>query len=447
MEHLWQENSCDRPRLLGIEVSERSARLELRYEWYRRRDFAAGTEGAKQWSAVLVLWLDDAYFEDEPLLRLPLLLEGSVDAPRPANTLPPEVKLIGPRRSSTLRHMMPLWSSTAGRLSKLPDKNLENLAGRVLGQVDIFCATPSAMDEVLLKDPENSDHLPRQGFASFHNFAATDAQFAGEVFDELDLRGIHLIEKADHVVLISEWDTFYGRMLSLTYRAELAVRQHLAPSRAAFVDGVTSRRDPPAILPKNFHSFVYLRGLDGQTVGGEGGAKGASHESSKSEKSMPSSIEELRHWSPDINKAEGQAQFDYLGRLGDQVEELQQSLRQEQAGQIKAVGIVGSDVYDTLLILQALRPRFPNAVFFTTDLDVRFFHPREREWARNLVVVSSMDWRCILICRGPSPISVNLIGNFLISGPQKTGLLGRGDALQGLESLMLTHMGRPPFSR
>ena len=104
-----------------------------------------------------------------------------------------------------------------------------------------------------------------QGFASFHNFAATDAQFAAEVFDELDLRGVHLMEKSDHVVLISEWDTFYGRMLSLTYSAELAVRQHLAPSRATFVDRVTSRRDSPAILPKNFHSFVYLRGLDGQT--------------------------------------------------------------------------------------------------------------------------------------------------------------------------------------
>ena len=56
---------------------------------------------------------------------------------------------------------------------------------------------------------------------------------------------------------------------------------------------------------------------------------------------------------------------------------------------IKAIGIVGSDVYDTLLILQALRHRFPNVLFFTTGLDARFWHPRELSWSRNLIVTSS----------------------------------------------------------
>jgi len=49
---------------------------------------------------------------------------------------------------------------------------------------------------------------------------------------------------------------------------------------------------------------------------------------------------------------------------------------------------VGSDVYDTLLILQALRPRLPDVVFFTTDLDARYSDPRELEWSRNLVIFS-----------------------------------------------------------
>src|SRR6185503_17784687 len=91
---------------------------------------------------------------------------------------------------------------------------------------------------------------------------------------------------------------------------------------------------------------------------------------------------------PDVNKAEGPAQFDYLGRLGDRMDGLQKSLKRDGDGQISAIGIVGSDVYDTLLILQALRGRFPAALFFTTDLDVRYFHPRERDWALNLIVVS-----------------------------------------------------------
>jgi hypothetical protein len=133
---------------------------------------------------------------------------------------------------------------------------------------------------------------------------------------------------------------------------------------------------------------VYLRGLDGQTVGNESAGREAGDETPRRNPLMPTSIEEL-HWSPDINKAEGQAQFDYLGRLGDQVHELQSKLRREGDHRVRAIGIVGSDVYDTLLILQALRQRFPNVLFFTTDLDVRFLHPHERAWARNLIVVSS----------------------------------------------------------
>jgi hypothetical protein len=35
---------------------------------------------------------------------------------------------------------------------------------------------------------------------------------------------------------------------------------------------------------------------------------------------------------------------------------------------IKAIGILGGDVFDKLLILRALRPEFPKALFFTTEV-------------------------------------------------------------------------------
>src|SRR5262249_26978822 len=47
------------------------------------------------------------------------------------------------------------------------------------------------------------------------------------------------------------------------------------------------------------------------------------------------------------------------------------------------------DVYDKLLVLQALRQEFPKATFFTTDLDARMLHPSEVTWTRNLIVASS----------------------------------------------------------
>ena len=58
-------------------------------------------------------------------------------------------------------------------------------------------------------------------------------------------------------------------------------------------------------------------------------------------------------------------------------------------GQDRGHWYSGSDVYDKLLILRALRPQFPNALFFTTDLDAQLLHPADFRWTRNLIVASS----------------------------------------------------------
>ncbi len=59
------------------------------------------------------------------------------------------------------------------------------------------------------------------------------------------------------------------------------------------------------------------------------------------ERSRPDSFEELLKWQPNANRAEGQAQFDYLSRLGGSIESLQRkSLQQNDSrGEIKAIGI------------------------------------------------------------------------------------------------------------
>src|SRR5688572_17828132 len=395
---LWEKANKDTQRsasLLGLQRTEASPQLTVRYEWYRPRTFArnAANESCRPW--VLVLWLDDSYFEDEPLLRLALLLEPLIPLPADGTPASPrDVALIGPRRSSTLRAMLPDWET--GRLPLKESPCLDHLVRGVLGRVTLYSATASAMDEVLVRKPKDADCRPRAavgealvkvGFGAFRNFAATDAQMADEVLKELKLRGVDLAlnkeepQKQSHIVLISEWDTFYARMLSLTYGAAVALRDPaVVNSGMARAEFVGNRQVPP----ENFHSFVYLRGLDGQTVGGAGRDK-----SGKRGGDRPITLEELPRWKPDVNKAEGQAQFDYLGRLGDRVAKLQATLRSAGKGEVKAIGIVGSDVYDTLLVLQALRRRFTGVLFFTTDLDVRFFHPQERSWARNLIIASS----------------------------------------------------------
>ena len=60
---------------------------------------------------------------------------------------------------------------------------------------------------------------------------------------------------------------------------------------------------------------------------------------------------------------------------------------------LQAIGVLGNDVHDKLLVLQALQPEFPTAMFFTTDLDARYLHPKERTWTRNLIVASNFGLR------------------------------------------------------
>src|SRR5262249_43007001 len=56
----------------------------------------------------------------------------------------------------------------------------------------------------------------------------------------------------------------------------------------------------------------------------------------------------------------------------------------------RAIGLIGNDVHDKLILAQALRAAFPDRVLFTTDLDTRLMHPEVIGYTRNLVVASSL---------------------------------------------------------
>jgi hypothetical protein len=373
---------------------EFSSSLQVSFEWYFRREFYPREATNATPEKVLVLWLNEDSFADNPLLRLAYLLRPLLNA---ATNTPLDVSVIGPWGSSTLRAMLP-GEFSGERLSATLSPGVWRDMTNVLQRVNLFSPTATAMDEVLVRGARSAtpraavaQRLTNGLFKSFHNFGATDDQLAGEILEELALRGVDLCQtnlspNANHLVLISEWDTFYGRMLSLTYAAELACRQNpkAFPSRAEFVEAF---QRGTARLPANLHTFVFLSGLDGQTAANGSEAYASGTNPSGSDDVRESGAENLKRWTPDANKAIGQAQYDYLSRLGNSIEKLDAGLRREQQGTVAAIGIVGGDLYDTLLILQALRPRFPNAIFFTTDLDARLWDPAEWEWSRNLVVV------------------------------------------------------------
>jgi hypothetical protein len=414
-----KQNAQERPQLSFAELwlqqsfNTTTPSLDLRYEWYRLRpehlsiiadpssaDSSQSNIGIHRNKGntsdlplyVLVLWLDERYFEDEPLLRLPLLLEPIMQAVSKSGDAP-LVTLIGPVRSSTLRKMLPDWQNKTVSLGTDYPALWPKIT-KILNDIQVYSATARAMDAVLVQD--SHDGRPREkvgkelqeiGFKSFQNFVATDDQLASEMLSELALRNVNFEKQENHLVLLYEGDNFYARALSLTYAAELAMCQGHVNSRADFVKSLINRQGkPPNNLPTNLHSFVYLRGLDGQTVGNDSESARRS-DTEKPTQASPMSLEDLRKWSPDANKAEGSAQFDYLNRLGDRLADLEKELSKKDH-HIRAIGVVGTDVYDTLLILQALRPQFPETLFFTTGLEASLWHPREQSWSRNLLVTS-----------------------------------------------------------
>ena len=105
-----------------------------------------------------------------------------------------------------------------------------------------------------------------------------------------------------------------------------------------------------------------------------------------------------------LDRPVGQGQYDYLRRINEQLQSLDNDLRLKRVGKkIDAIGIIGSDVFDKLLILRALRPEFPEALFFTTGFDEAFTMPSEIPWTRNLIISSSFGPKLSSRYQGPIP--------------------------------------------
>lgn len=174
----------------------------------------------------------------------------------------------------------------------------------------------------------------------------------------------------DGLVLISERDSKYARTLSRN-----------------LTDGFSSLCGTDPSLSKQVRTFNYLRGLDGVLPDIDKSGSNASHKDDGGKSNDPGAqLKDIP-----IEHAEGRSQYDYLRRLADEVTQLNNDKQFAENG-IKAIGIVGSEVYDKLLILQALRNRFKDKIFFTTDLDARYLHADQKDWARNLVVASNFGF-------------------------------------------------------
>jgi hypothetical protein len=350
------------------------------YEWFH--------ESADADQSVLLLWLD------ENALTRPL--QGIVELYRdlmPTSAPTPKLRIIGPASSTTLSAML-------NEVTEVRDPTQEKRLRETLRNVEFYSAVATVPDKQLLASLHQPPDRPRAQSVStifsrfdsqFFRTSPTDDLLIQHLIQELKLRRVDPVcgdRRADcyrdlptqycgrlhHIALISEWDTFYGRALPQTFADYVS-------------DGVTAAAPddlPGCGVPNWIHRFSYLRGLDGQLPGLRSASDTpASNNGPRKTEDAPRGNTKM------MERPIGRSQFDYLRRLAGQVQQLDQALKRDNEGEIKAIGILGSDVYDKFLVLQALRAQFPNAIFFTTDADALFLHPDEWQYTRNLLVASA----------------------------------------------------------
>ncbi|MGY4829860.1 hypothetical protein ACVNIS_14925 [Sphaerotilaceae bacterium SBD11-9] len=349
---------------------------------------------------VLVLWLDNGAFNRRPFERVARLFEQLQPQGRGAPAL--RWRVLGPSDSGGLRAMVEESSAAGFDASFFQDCDVRFyspsatvpdaiLLERVDTQVPGPEAKPRPRRHCLNQPAPAAAVFPPDGPLTLAHYFGTrgvslvrtindDQRLAASLIDELQLRLLPGKPDVDgltcpksgvgslpYIAVVTELDTLYGRSLRRQFQYDLQKKAGFCVDR-----------------------FQYVRGIDGQLP------ERASANTAAPDKDAPKPKPDPRDKESNlIERAEGQSQFDYLRRLAARLRERHDELRAASSGRtgIRAIGVLGNDLHDKLLVLQALKPEFPDAVFFTTDLDVRFLHPREQGWTRNLVVASSFGLR------------------------------------------------------
>ncbi len=330
---------------------------------------------------VLVLWLDEDRLNSSPVSRLAQIATG-LGAP--------SMRVIGPKSSDTLRSIV---LETMHADVKTPAPANEH------GHIRLYAYGATVDDETLLgefklKNNNVHDYLKDKGIYLFRT-VTTDGVLARAIKEELAARVI--VRGPDKpIALVSEWNSYYGRTFPEAMRRALAGTPSGPPvsEKNGASAAVSAARNEQVI------TRTYLRGLDGALP--------------KTDKDKKKS-DEAQNGAPGDKAAKdradpraadlpfGQSQYDYLRRLAADLKAEDDRRWFNQRARIAAIGVVGSDVFDKLLVLRALKPQFPEAQFFTTDYDALLTMQSELGWTRNLLIASSFGPRLTDVLQGDIP--------------------------------------------
>lgn len=348
---------------------------------------------ANQDRQITVLWLDEDRLSAgrTPLANLRGLLcqlnlgkrKFTLIGPQDSTTLTAMAWEIAHRQSDKQPLQAPCHDGHSPISTRLP---LYNFGATADEKAVLYLA---GLDKGDIEKTSIQEHF-KTGYIDYYPTIGTDQALAETIARELVRRGVETtlsvrrphshddaIEvRRDHIALISEWDTVYGENLPDSMERE-------------FDRGFVHAGEGPASARQSIERFSYLRGLDGR-LPHHWGKKDPKSSGDEAPPTSPQGSTIADHTS-ELESAEGQSQFDYLRRLAERIRQRDDELRLNGAGRIAAIGVLGSDVYDKLLILQALRSDFPDALFFTTDLDALLLPQKKGRYTRNLLVASSYD--------------------------------------------------------
>ncbi len=407
----------DEGHLSFVEWEPQGAVQALPYEWYRLRKTRVCGEEASRASAVLVVWLPEEALNRGLLATLTSLSQALVcqeskqkheclltDDRRTLVRLNPAVqqavtfKIMGPRSSSGFRSFL----QEAGDLYGEPHEGI-GVWPNADGAIELYSPWTSAMKGLLaygLKteggkgtacttyevcEQEFHRRLAMANVRLIYDVGSDDRLF-GALVEELERRQVRL--GWDAVILIGEWDSFYGRALPIEFRAaacakvatfpEADLRQIQVPvdikkwcsTVSHAIDLQIQRPADYESLTLNVFRYSYLSGLDGEVPGDDAARAARAAKAVTGNQSSDATRD----------RPEGTSQIDYVRALVARI--------YEEGEGARAIGILGTDPYDALLIIKALRPAFPHAIFFTVDLDARHLHSSEYKSTRNMVIAS-----------------------------------------------------------
>ncbi|MCE4556034.1 hypothetical protein [Pelomonas cellulosilytica] len=343
-----------------------------------------GKGGRSRYAQVAVLWVDENSLPQRKLDSLARVTEQVMGAkarntasPKFNDGRPPHLAVIGPSSTDALRTALADLRCAADR-ALVPAGASSPAAER--------CAPPGQPEGLALpEDVKNGYRL--LSWAEFYNSASTApnrmlAELNKQDLDAFVTEQFSQITQENRSVVLQRT---VGNDGELIRRLDVEIRQRLSPSSQRRVVIVAERDSLYAqslvaelqyrlaqggndqLKPEVVYFF---RGLDGVTT-----------------RETTTATPVAAKPSTTLEWPESRDQLDYLRRLGA---ELKRSETDPRLPPIGAIGIFANDVHDKLLVLQALHEDFSDRMFFTTDMDARYLHPRTQAFTRNLVVASSL---------------------------------------------------------